>query len=93
MAARRLRIHGLVQGVSFRWSMVREADALGATGWVRNRYDGTVEALVAGSDEVVARLIAWSRHGPEGAEVSRVEVELADEQTVLDDGFRQSPTA
>ncbi len=91
MAARRLRIHGLVQGVGFRWAMAREAAALGASGWVRNRYDGTVEALVRGDDATVARLMAWARRGPDGAEVSRVEVELAEESP--DTGFSQLPTA
>jgi acylphosphatase len=91
MAARRLRIHGLVQGVGFRWAMARAAAGLGASGWVRNRYDGTVEALVSGDDDTVARLIAWARIGPDGADVSRVEVELAEE--VPDPGFHQQPTA
>lgn len=91
MAARRLRIHGLVQGVGFRWAMAREAAALGVSGWVRNRYDGTVEALVCGDDTTVARLMAWARRGPEGAEVSRVEVELAEETP--DTSFSQLPTA
>jgi acylphosphatase len=90
MAARRLRIHGQVQGVGFRWAMTREAARLGASGWVRNRYDGTVEALVSGDDTTVARLIAWARTGPDGADVSRVEVELAED--VSDSGFHQQPT-
>lgn len=91
MAARRLRIHGLVQGVGFRWAMAREAAGLGASGWVRNRYDGTVEALVCGDDATVARLIAWARSGPDGADVSHVDVELAEEVPTAD--FQQQPTA
>ena len=92
MAARRLRIHGLVQGVGFRWAMAREAESLGADGWVRNRHDGTVEALIAGDDTTVAQLLAWARRGPDGAGVSRVEVELAAEDDAAGPGFRQAPT-
>ncbi|MDD5296045.1 MAG: acylphosphatase [Rhodocyclaceae bacterium] len=91
MAARRLRIHGFVQGVGFRWAMAREAEAQGASGWVRNRFDGTVEALVCGDDATVARLIAWARIGPEAADVSRVEVELAEE--THSPGFSRQPSA
>ena len=76
METRRLVIHGLVQGVGFRASMAWEAGREGVTGWVRNRRDGTVEAVIQGSDEAVARLIAWARQGPGAASVSRVEVEL-----------------
>lgn len=93
MAARRLRIHGLVQGVGFRWTMARQADSLGADGWVRNRFDGTVEAVVSGDDETVARLIAWARRGPSGADVSRVEVEHAADLDAGGPGFRQLPNA
>ena len=91
MAARRLRIHGFVQGVGYRWALVREAESLGASGWVRNRFDGTVEALVCGDDATVARLIAWARIGPDGADVSRVEVELAEDAPAF--GFHQQPSA
>ncbi|MDE2371003.1 MAG: acylphosphatase [Burkholderiales bacterium] len=70
----RLEIHGLVQGVGYRWSMVREAQRLGACGWVRNRRDGSVEAMLAGTEEVVARLIEWARKGPPAAAVASVDV-------------------
>lgn len=71
---RHLRIAGRVQGVGFRLYMQREARARGITGWVRNRADGTVEAVVQGTPEAVEALIAWARHGPSSAVVSGVKV-------------------
>lgn len=72
---RRLMIIGRVQGVGFRQSMQRKAGALGVRGWVRNRVDGTVEAIVQGEPDAVAEMMAWARHGPRTADVLRVEVE------------------
>jgi len=71
--ARRLVIRGWVQGVWFRESMRREAEALGVAGWVRNRTDGTVEALVEGTPEAVDAIVRWAHRGPETAEVIAVE--------------------
>jgi acylphosphatase len=90
MAVRHLVIHGRVQGVGFRASLAWEAQKQGITGWVRNRRDGTVEAMIAGSDEAVAAMIAWARRGPPGARVDRVEVELGSGDY---SGFEQLPTA
>ena len=73
----RLVIHGLVQGVFFRDSMRREALRLGVNGWVRNRADGTVEAVVQGSSAAVEALLRWAQRGPELAWVERVETEAA----------------
>ncbi len=89
MAARHLVIHGRVQGVGFRASLAWEAQKLGLTGWVRNRRDGTVEAMIQGSDEAVATMIAWARRGPPGARVDRVEVELGSGEF---SDFQQFPT-
>jgi acylphosphatase len=71
---RRLAIHGRVQGVWFRESMRLQAEALGVAGWVRNRADGSVEALVQGSPEAIEAITRWARRGPEAARVDRVEV-------------------
>ena len=62
-----------MQGVWFRESCRREAEALGATGWVRNRSDGTVEAVFEGSPAVVEQLVRWSHEGPRRARVDRVD--------------------
>lgn len=91
-----LRVHGHVQGVGYRWSLVREAERLGLRGWVRNRRDGSVEALAAGPGPALQRLVAWARHGPPAARVSRVDVQPADaaqaEEARAVGGFEQRPT-
>ncbi len=74
----RLQIHGRVQGVWYRASTRSEAERLGVHGWVRNRSDGTVEALVQGDAGAVEELVAWCRRGPSGAAVSRVDVSEVD---------------
>ncbi len=89
MEKRHLVVTGRVQGVWFRGSMVREAQALGVTGWVRNRRDGSVEAMISGEAEAVAAMIAWARRGPPSAEVAHVAVELGEGEF---EGFEQRPT-
>lgn len=69
---RHLLINGRVQGVGFRFYMQRKAHELGVAGWVRNRLDGSVEALVQGSPDAIAAIIAWARRGPANAAVSEV---------------------
>jgi acylphosphatase len=75
MEIRRLIITGRVQGVAYRAGMAREAQALGVVGWVRNRSDGSVEAMVAGTPEQVAAIMNWARRGPPAAQVDHVAVE------------------
>ena len=72
-------ISGRVQGVGFRASCQREAQAAGVRGWVSNRWDGSVEALFEGSTEAVDRMVSWCRRGPRMAEVARVDVAEASE--------------
>ena len=74
-------VHGIVQGVAFRYYTYDMAGKLDLSGWVRNRRDGTVEAVFAGKKEGVDAMIDWCGHGPPSAEVDKVDVEW------------QSPTA
>ncbi|AIY41730.1 Acylphosphate phosphohydrolase [Collimonas arenae] len=74
MIAKRLRVHGLVQGVGFRFSAMHEARQLGVNGWVRNRLDGSVEIQVEGGADAVNAMMRWAAHGPASARVVRLEV-------------------
>jgi acylphosphatase len=75
---KRVRAHGRVQGVFFRDSVRRAAQAAGVAGWAANRSDGTVEAVFEGQGAAVERLVELCRAGPGHAEVSRLDV--ADEE-------------
>ena len=70
---KRLLISGRVQGVGYRYQMVDVARGLGLTGWVRNRRDGSVEAMVSGTPDAVEKIIAWAQRGPGHAVVTAVE--------------------
>ena len=72
--AQHLLIFGRVQGVGYRESLRAEAEAAGCTGWVRNRADGSVEAVIEGAAEAVADVVAWARRGPPAARVDRIQV-------------------
>ena len=69
-----LLITGRVQGVGFRFYMERKAREIGVSGWVRNRRDGSVEAMVQGSPDTVETMITWARRGPPSAVVAEVRV-------------------
>lgn len=91
MATQRLLITGRVQGVGFRYALQTEAERLGLAGWVRNRSDGSVEALAQGAPQALEALAAWARRGPPAARVTAVHVEPADEG-VYESGFELRPT-
>lgn len=91
MSGKRLRIFGRVQGVFFRNWAIGEAQALGLTGWIRNRTDGSVEALAFGAAEALDAFTAKCRRGPPAAVVERVDVEAAEGERPA--GFRKAPTA
>lgn len=78
MNAKRLVIAGRVQGVGYRAWMVEKARSLGISGWVRNRADGAVEALIAGDVAAVEELSRLCRRGPRLAEVSSITEDMSD---------------
>lgn len=87
-----LRVRGLVQGVGFRHALNVEASRAGLAGWVRNRHDGSVEALLHGPRHAVAVVVDWAHRGPPAARVDSVETTPA----VVDVppvAFEQRPTA
>lgn len=90
---RKLLITGRVQGVGYRWSLCAEAEVLGLAGWVRNRHDGSVEALIIGSADLVEVLTVWAHSGPPAAQVAAV---VCSDQPTGDgevlNGFAQRPT-
>lgn len=71
---KRVVVSGLVQGVSFRYVCQRMATRHGVAGWVRNRPDGTVEAVFEGSPDQVDQMLRWARQGPSRAIVRQVTV-------------------
>jgi acylphosphatase len=91
MIARRLIIHGRVQGVGFREALIDTARAGGVVGWVRNRRDGSVEAFVQGEPQAVERAIAWCRAGPPTAWVTGLDIAEEPALLVLD-AFVRRPT-
>lgn len=68
-----MTVQGRVQGVGFRYAVARAAESRGVAGWVRNRPDGTVEAVFEGEPEAVEALVRTCREGPRGAEVDRAD--------------------
>ena len=75
MPRKRLVIRGIVQGVGYRMSAHREGSRLGLKGWVRNRRDTSVEAIVEGDDATIERFVAWCKKGPPSSRVDSVDVE------------------
>jgi acylphosphatase len=83
---RRVVVRGEVQGVFFRDSTQREASTRGVAGWVRNRDDGSVEAVFEGPPDAVDAMVEWCRSGPSSADVRDMEASLEREPDGLD-GF------
>jgi acylphosphatase len=81
----RVFIDGRVQGVGFRTRTAREALRLGLTGWIRNLYDGRVEAVFEGPRDAVEEMLAWTRRGPAGSWVD--EMTIHDEEPKGEEGF------
>ncbi|MGH2977507.1 MAG: acylphosphatase [Gaiellaceae bacterium] len=86
MERRRVVVHGSVQGVGFRYGVERTARSRGVAGWVRNRPDGTVEAVFEGEPAAVEALVEFCRQGPRGAAVKRVDVAAESSEGLA--GFR-----
>ena len=84
--ARRVRVHGSVQGVFFRDTTRRRAESRGVAGWVRNCADGTVEAVFEGEPDAVDALVRFCERGPRGASVQRLEVTEEESEDLT--GFR-----
>lgn len=90
--AKHLTISGKVQGVGYRASFAAQAEALKLSGWVRNRSDGNVEALVAGDVQAIDEMLAWARRGPPGARVDQMMVQDRDAPSTDSPDFRILPT-
>ncbi|MCC3860461.1 acylphosphatase [Pseudemcibacter aquimaris] len=88
--AARLVIYGRVQGVFFRDWTVDTASRLGLDGWVRNRSDGTVEAMLVGQEELVEKMIKECRTGPRMSKVENIDISPA--RGIVKKGFERKPT-
>ncbi len=86
----RIRIEGYVQAVGYRNFVIGEAMRLGVDGWIRNRSDGTVEALLSGPNAAVETLVGLCMRGPPGSRVGNVELHKA--EAPAEKGFRRRPS-
>lgn len=78
-----LIIHGIVQGVNFRFSTRQKALSLGLKGWVRNKKDGSIEAVAEGSEEAISEFVKWCNTGPEMANVTKVQIKEVTASSML----------
>ncbi len=85
-------VSGRVQGVSFRYYTVQEAQAAGVDGWVRNLWDGRVEAVFEGDTDAVQHMVAWVQQGPSSAQVENCEIDWQEPVGEFD-SFRVRMTA
>ena len=86
----RVHVHGFVQGIGFRDFLVMAAEAQNLDGWVRNRSDGSVEALVSGPTKAVEIFVTNATRGPQGAKVSAVD--LHNSEPPAEKGFIRRPS-
>ena len=86
----RVHVHGIVQGIGFRDFLMTSAQQNKLDGWVRNRADGSVEALVSGPTKAVELFVSHATQGPQGAKVSAVD--LHDSKPPADKGFIRRPS-
>jgi acylphosphatase len=93
LETRLVRVHGRVQGIGYRHACVQQARALGITGWVRNRMDDSVEALLQGPVAQVARMCDWMRDEMPAALVEKMDVSEVPPPFPRFDRFEQRPTA
>jgi acylphosphatase len=92
LETRLVRVQGIVQGIGYREACVRRARALGVTGWVRNRRDSSVEAMIQGSPEQLADMCAWLSEGMSAAIVDELEVTEVPPPFARFDRFERLPT-
>jgi len=90
ITALRVHVHGIVQGVGFRDFLMQSANHHKLDGWVRNRADGSVEALVSGPTKAVELFVSHATQGPQGAKVSAVD--LHNSEPPKDKGFIRRPS-
>ncbi|MBU6445292.1 MAG: acylphosphatase [Alphaproteobacteria bacterium] len=90
ITALRFRIEGFVQAVGYRNYLIDEANKLGLDGWVRNRADGTVEALASGPTKTIEAFFAVCAKGPPGSRVANVEMHKA--EPPVEKGFKRRPS-
>ena len=89
-ASLRLRVEGFVQSVGYRNFAIAEARKLALDGWIRNRFDGTVEILISGPTKAVETFVGQCMRGPPGARVQNVELHRAEPPEVK--GFNRRPS-
>jgi len=91
-ATRLVRVRGRVQGVGYRYACVQNARALGVTGWVRNRMDDSVEAMLQGTPEQLQRMCDWMKNDMPAALVEAMEITEVPPPYPKIDCFEQRPT-
>ncbi|MEO7127728.1 MAG: acylphosphatase [Rhodoferax sp.] len=93
LESRLARVRGRVQGIGYREACVRHARALGITGWVRNRTDGSVEVMLQGSARQLAEMCSWLRDGVPAAVVGALQVTEIQPPPARLDHFERLPTS